>query len=245
MNIPLTVAIFDDTIVDRNDPAVLNRYAVVRLMEAGDAYTFFPISDSVTSQKLMITYTGIEERIIAKLPMKSLNQLLLRKTTLWETGWMADFGGESIPVIDIQHRTLLNGLPYVIRKYGDTLQDCRDRQTAQRTLHLKVFSSCILGALQAPVAPAPPAPPAPHPPAESRVPQPCAPIPGFVARLIKAEAIRKKESCPISTIPFEEGMEICMTPCFHLFEADAIQRWMRIKENCPVCKQDVAELVAV
>ena len=156
---------------------------------------------------------------------------------------MADFGGELIPVVDIQHRTLLNGLPYSIRKYGDTLQDCRDRQTAQRTLHLKVFSACILGALQAPVA-APPSPEPPNPPALLRSP-PSAPIPGFVARLVKAEAIRKKESCPISTIPFEEDMETCMTPCFHLFEADAMQRWMRIKENCPVCKQDVAELVAV
>lgn len=245
MNIPSTVAIFDDhTIIDRNDPAVLNRYAVVRVMSAGDTYSFLPISSSVASQKLMITHIGDEGRIVAKLPMRSLNQLLLRKTTLWETGWMADFGGVSIPVVDIQHRTLLNGLPYSIRKYGDTLQDCRDRQTAQMTLHLKVFSACNLGALQAPMAAAPP-PALQAPPAGPRAPQPTTLIPGFVARLVKAEAIRKKESCPISTLPFEEDMDICMTPCFHLFEADAIQRWMRIKENCPVCKQDVAELVAV
>jgi len=48
---------------------------------------------------------------------------------------------------------------------------------------------------------------------------------------------KEQQSCPISQKAFQEGEEIALLPCSHIFEPDNIMKWLE-KENatCPVCR---------
>jgi hypothetical protein len=108
---------------------------------------------------------------------------------------------------------------------------------------------------------APPAPPAPRirtPPPMARPPmarppmarppmaRPAPPpsratsMPQHVVKLVIAEAIRKKESCPISCDDITEE-NATLTSCGHVFTKFAIKTWLETpssKNLCPVCKQE-------
>jgi SUMO ligase MMS21 Smc5/6 complex component len=45
--------------------------------------------------------------------------------------------------------------------------------------------------------------------------------------------------------PFQECHSTTVTSCFHIFETDAIQTWLRGHTTCPVCKQAVGTHVVV
>jgi len=241
MSIPPIVAIFDDTIIPRDDPLTLHRYMLVRVLFTEDAYALLPIA-SVGLKEVDVSETGIPEKIMGTLAVVSEGAAVRKNTTMWETGWCMEFNGSQVPVVDIEHRTLLGVLPYGLKRKGDTLAGCRMRQAAHRAMHLAIFMKCMRNSMQkrmevgggggAVVAAAAPV-------------EKSGKIPGFVGRLVKKDAIEKGETCPISTLVFEEDMEISMTPCFHLFEADAIRRWMKIKRECPVCRVAISELVDV
>ena len=49
--------------------------------------------------------------------------------------------------------------------------------------------------------------------------------------------VHKETFCPITQKNFEDGQEVIILPCQHLFEPHAIQRWLQ-EENatCPVCR---------
>jgi hypothetical protein len=95
---------------------------------------------------------------------------------------------------------------------------------------------------------APPAPPAPRirtPPPMTRPPPPpsrATRMPEHVMKLVIAEAIRKKESCPISCDDITEE-NATVTSCGHVFTKIAIKTWLETpssKNLCPVCKQECA-----
>ena len=49
--------------------------------------------------------------------------------------------------------------------------------------------------------------------------------------------VHKIHSCPITQNNFEAGQTIIMLPCGHIFEPEAINRWLHDeKANCPVCR---------
>jgi len=65
-------------------------------------------------------------------------------------------------------------------------------------------------------------------------------MPPHVKKLIIADAIRNKESCPISCdeITHENAT---VTSCGHVFITNEIKRWLSIESSnslCPVCKQN-------
>lgn len=94
----------------------------------------------------------------------------------------------------------------------------------------------------------PTAPPAPRirtPPPMARPPPPpsrATRMPQHVVKLVIAEAIRKKESCPISCDDITEE-NATVTSCGHVFTRIAIKTWLETpssKNLCPVCKQECA-----
>jgi hypothetical protein len=93
----------------------------------------------------------------------------------------------------------------------------------------------------APAAPVPQAPRIMNLPTRT-VPPPLQPvidvIPQHAIKLILLGALIEGEICPITTndITLENG---AVTTCFHLFDKDAINRWLNSpasRRECPVCK---------
>ena len=87
-----------------------------------------------------------------------------------------------------------------------------------------------LSSLQASAPPAAePAPPPSAPPAPVKPPT-------FVADIMKGDAIKMGQVCPISLDVFTDSAAMCMTPCFHLFDTERIEEWLKGTPSCPVCK---------
>lgn len=63
------------------------------------------------------------------------------------------------------------------------------------------------------------------------------PIPPYVVELIVKDQVQKNNSCPITMTPFSALRRFGLTPCFHLFDYDAIQRWKQTNTACPVCRK--------
>lgn len=76
------------------------------------------------------------------------------------------------------------------------------------------------------------APPPPPPPIRQAPPK-------FVADLIIADAIAKGVKCPITMEPLTAD-KTTVTPCYHLFDADALNAWAAEAANtttlCPQCR---------
>jgi hypothetical protein len=62
------------------------------------------------------------------------------------------------------------------------------------------------------------------------------PIPAFVATLIVEDAVSKKQDCSITMEPVTKESAV-VTDCYHVFDKDAITRWLETNKTCPVCKQ--------
>lgn len=49
------------------------------------------------------------------------------------------------------------------------------------------------------------------------------------------------DSCPVTLIEFEEGHEVSQLPCGHIFEKDAVLKWLKDENaSCPVCREPLA-----
>ena len=60
-----------------------------------------------------------------------------------------------------------------------------------------------------------------------------------IEKIIYNKDIEQKE-CPITMIDFEEGEEISKLHCGHIFNTEAINRWLREEDyKCPVCRQEL------
>jgi hypothetical protein len=64
-------------------------------------------------------------------------------------------------------------------------------------------------------------------------------IPMFVGAIIKRDAIRNKDSCPITMDEFAEDTKTMVTPCFHIFTTAGLCKWLESKDICPTCKASV------
>ena len=63
------------------------------------------------------------------------------------------------------------------------------------------------------------------------------PIPPFVVELIVKDHMQKNNTCPITMMPFSGIRTFGLTPCFHLFDHEAISKWTQTNSVCPVCRK--------
>ena len=68
------------------------------------------------------------------------------------------------------------------------------------------------------------------------------PIPPFVVELIVKDQLQKNSVCPITMSPFSAIQTFGLTPCFHLFDYEAIEKWTQNNSACPVCRKLVLSL---
>ncbi len=61
-------------------------------------------------------------------------------------------------------------------------------------------------------------------------------IPQFVMKLLYEDKVSKQESCSISMTPFRDLTKIGVTPCYHIFDAEGLSRWVTTHRKCPLCR---------
>jgi hypothetical protein len=67
-------------------------------------------------------------------------------------------------------------------------------------------------------------------------------LPAFVADALIADAVARGLSCPITLEPIAPDVPAAVTPCYHVFDADALSVWVSqhiaagTPPACPVCK---------
>jgi hypothetical protein len=127
--------------------------------------------------------------------------------------------GENIPVVDLECRDLNKDINFTVKRFGDTMQACRSRQSAQRSLRLTAMQIGVSHFMEPGVLPLK--------------------IPTFVAKLMKDDLIRKEEACPITSVKFQVDIPTAITACFHSFDPEALQAWLRLKKECPTCRSPV------
>ena len=71
----------------------------------------------------------------------------------------------------------------------------------------------------------------------SRLTKQVFPIPPYVVELIVKDQITKNNTCPITMSPFSSLKTFGITPCYHLFDYEAIQKWSQKNSACPVCRK--------
>lgn len=86
-------------------------------------------------------------------------------------------------------------------------------------------------------------PPLPPSPTESPPPPKPLPIPELVGTLLIQNATAGEDSCPISAVPYKELTSLSATSCFHIFDTESIQTWLKDHNQCPVCRHSIANLI--
>jgi hypothetical protein len=52
----------------------------------------------------------------------------------------------------------------------------------------------------------------------------------------KQSTKQNEDRCTICIEDFVEGEQVACVPCFHLFHKDCIEKWLKMKNECPICK---------
>ena len=53
----------------------------------------------------------------------------------------------------------------------------------------------------------------------------------------------RNDSCSVTLMDFEEGQEVSHLPCGHIFEKDAVLKWLKDENaSCPVCRKPLASI---
>ena len=64
-------------------------------------------------------------------------------------------------------------------------------------------------------------------------------LPAFPAHLVSPvleAAVAERKTCPITMEPIQK-MGAAITSCGHIFQKEAIQKWLTSHETCPECRQ--------
>lgn len=64
-------------------------------------------------------------------------------------------------------------------------------------------------------------------------------LPTHAAATFVRGLIQQKISCSITANSFNEIAVIGITPCFHCFDYEAIQKWLLTKQSCPECRANI------
>jgi SUMO ligase MMS21 Smc5/6 complex component len=77
-------------------------------------------------------------------------------------------------------------------------------------------------------------------PAYANLPEP---IPRRIAWLVAEDASKNSETCSI-TLDEISPITASVTTCFHVFNSDAIAKWLTTNPLCPMCKKRCQATVA-
>lgn len=69
------------------------------------------------------------------------------------------------------------------------------------------------------------------------------PLPKDVGNLLLSNARKGADSCPIAATPFSECESLCVSSCFHIFDAASLARWQESHTSCPVCRSKIENVV--
>ncbi len=69
------------------------------------------------------------------------------------------------------------------------------------------------------------------------------PLPKDVGNLLLSNARKGTDLCPIAATPFSECESICVSSCFHIFDAASLARWQESHTSCPVCRSKIENVV--
>lgn len=58
-----------------------------------------------------------------------------------------------------------------------------------------------------------------------------------ISLLMIADSIASNATCPITTNPLTHETAVCVAPCYHIFEREAITKWLESKDTCPTCRE--------
>lgn len=84
-------------------------------------------------------------------------------------------------------------------------------------------------------------PPAPSQPAQIiRVPLA---LPSEIGRVLLSHARKTADSCPIAATPFTDCSRLCVSSCFHIFDAESLSTWQQTHNTCPVCRTQLTNVV--
>jgi len=64
-------------------------------------------------------------------------------------------------------------------------------------------------------------------------------IPPHAIAAIVRGLVSENKGCCITTTPFAEISMIGITPCFHCFESEALEKWIGTNPSCPECRSEV------
>lgn len=223
--LPTLVAIFDDMIVAYDNPTTLHRYAIVRVQTTTDALILSAAPPPTGQVTLM---EGPREMYPGRSSIILYPKNSRWDSLIWKTGEVLQIGDQEIPVVDFEYRSLFRAWPYEFKIEGDTVEQCRKRQSVQGSRRVAILTA-PLGNL----------------PLSPRKIDTVLKIPNFVAELIKEKAVASEDVCPISQIPFMKGVPATLLGCFHLFEPSSINRWISVKNECPICKAAVGATMII
>lgn len=58
-----------------------------------------------------------------------------------------------------------------------------------------------------------------------------------VAGIVIADALNQELCCAITLNPLTKENAVCVAPCYHVFEKEAITKWLETSTTCPECRQ--------
>lgn len=186
---------------------------------------------AATPGKVQIMPSSEPEPMIKRVPLQAAQHVYL-----WRSPWSVyvDLAKAWIPIVDSDKRAQIPG-EYIYDVNYTFYNPWYSQYMSLRSIMLKEVErlerTSSPGPRPAPMVTIPSAPPA---------------IPGhkpprFVAEIIKRDAIATRSCCVISLNEFTEEMKTLVTPCFHLFEASALDEWIRLERTCAICKAPVSK----
>lgn len=153
----------------------------------------------------------------------NLQQMTLPDGTLflWRTPWAICHKNAWLPILDSDNLARIPG------EFMYVGSPNHSRMVEYKQLHANMMTRLYGTQFQASPSPTPSAPPQSS-------------IPSFVANIMKQDAIRNKYNCPISMEAITDTTNTTLTSCYHIFEADSLNNWLKRSNVCPICKAPVA-----
>jgi hypothetical protein len=184
---------------------------------------------------------------LKRVKMESEEVIRMDDCYMWRLPWTVYYPPTKIWIPVLDSNIPMKG-EFLYKVKGDTREEYEARVQGGRSLHENVIlalsnppynvytiSQPLRRLLEQPLSSEPSAPPAIEAVYPSAPPAAVKP-PTFVADIMKGDAIKNGQMCPISLETFTDVGAMCMTPCFHVFDRECLDVWIKNMYSCPVCK---------